>query len=754
MPNIPPPPDNFDPGEVWSAESEPPPGPSVKAEARRKRLGTVPAKPRVVLQVDPNMVVVDPGADAAAVAAAAEAGLTAAERAAGWVRRAKERSAAERARKDAEAALTDEQRAERRAADEERRDRAERAEQAEQAEQTEQAERREQAEQAEQAADVAPVPNQDAGDVGAEEARVVDRDANASEAEPEAVPEAEPEAEPRATDAGINPRLRRYLRVQDFLDEAVLDTGEERKRIAHRLRVVEKGRREALATEYAYPLATTDTSGGVEDDKPRRVSDDPESVDAVPVKWSTSSVADRSYTAMVATTLTISHQAAQTMVHTSAGLHKYFERTLTLLEQGRTSYRHAQAVVEFGWSVPEESLPEYEDIVLRFAETMTPPQFERKAKAVADTYRDDPLEERHKEAVQRRELTITPADDGMADLNLHMDAAGAYGIYHRVSKIAWGIHTKDDERTPKQTKADVAAEILLTGTTEVAGTPTMDGLNLRAAEHHGVVFRDTPEDLTAHIPGIMFGENGWELTPANADRLWRTGTLANQPHDLPEGLGVDLGVGNGGTGLGAGILAKVALHVPALTLLEHGTEPAYLEQYGPISIETALLLMGTAPGFTRILTDPDSGATLSVGTKQYKVPDGMRQWILYRDKTCRFPGCSMPAKWCDLDHSLDWAHGGETKVTNLIALCRKHHVLKHNTGWNYSTDDDAVVTWVSPSGRQHPTAPANHIPVTTHGGTVHADVGTKREHHNDIDLTSTHDERITDLDMHNIQDIA
>jgi hypothetical protein len=715
MPNIPPPPDNFDPGEVWSAESEPPPGPSVKAEARRKRLGTVPDKPRVVLQVDPNMVVVDPGADAAAVAAAAEAGLTAAERAAGWVRRAKERSAAERARKDAEAALTDEQRAERRAADEERRDRAERHNQAEAS-----------------AAEPEAVP----------------------EAEPEVVPEAEPEvgpeAEPRATDAGIDPRLRRYLRVQDFLDEAVLDTGEERKRIAHRLRVVEKGRREALATEYAYPLATTDTSGGVEDDKPRRVSDDPESVDAVPVKWSTSSVADRSYTAMVATTLTISHQAAQTMVHTSAGLHKYFERTLTLLEQGRTSYRHAQAVVEFGWSVPEESLPEYEDIVLRFAETMTPPQFERKAKAVADTYRDDPLEERHKEAVQRRELTITPAEDGMADLNLHMDAAGAYGIYHRVSKIAWGIHTKDDERTPKQTKADVAAEILLTGTTEVAGTPTMDGLNLRAAEHHGVVFRDTPEDLTAHIPGIMFGENGWELTPANADRLWRTGTLANQPHDLPEGLGV----GTHKEGLGAGILAKVALHVPALTLLEHGTEPAYLEQYGPISIETALLLMGTAPGFTRILTDPDSGATLSVGTKQYKVPDGMRQWILYRDKTCRFPGCSMPAKWCDLDHSLDWAHGGETKVTNLIALCRKHHVLKHNTGWNYSTDDDAVVTWVSPSGRQHPTAPANHIPVTTHGGTVTADVGTKREHHNDIDLTSTHDERITDLDMHNSQDVA
>lgn len=156
-----------------------------------------------------------------------------------------------------------------------------------------------------------------------------------------------------------------------------------------------------------------------------------------------------------------------------------------------------------------------------------------------------------------------------------------------------------------------------------------------------------------------------------------------------------------------------------------------------------MLLAGNAPGFTRILTDPDTGATLSVGSRLYKVPDSMRCWILYRDKTCRFPGCRMPAKFCDLDHVLDWAMGGETNVTNIASLCRKHHMVKHHTDWNYTMDDDGVLTWVSPSGRTTLNNPANHIPVKTVGGTVVNDVGAQKDRDNERDLSSIHDERDT-----------
>jgi hypothetical protein len=65
--------------------------------------------------------------------------------------------------------------------------------------------------------------------------------------------------------------------------------------------------------------------------------------------------------------------------------------------------------------------------------------------------------------------------------------------------------------------------------------------------------------------------------------------------------------------LGRGVRARVLITVPVLTLLGHGSEPAMLEGYGPIDIETARVLAADAPGFTRILTHPEAGAVLSLG---------------------------------------------------------------------------------------------------------------------------------------------
>jgi hypothetical protein len=45
-----------------------------------------------------------------------------------------------------------------------------------------------------------------------------------------------------------------------------------------------------------------------------------------------------------------------------------------------------------------------------------------------------------------------------------------------------------------------------------------------------------------------------------------------------------------------------------------------LEGYGPIDIETARRLAADAPGFTRILTHPETGAVLSLGRDRYAIP--------------------------------------------------------------------------------------------------------------------------------------
>ncbi|HYI32868.1 MAG TPA: DUF222 domain-containing protein [Glaciibacter sp.] len=159
-------------------------------------------------------------------------------------------------------------------------------------------------------------------------------------------------------------------------------------------------------------------------------------------------------------------------------------------------------------------------------------------------------------------------------------------------------------------------------------------------------------------------------------------------------------------GLGAGVQANVQLTVPVMSLLGHSDEPAMLEGYGPIDMDTARRLAGTAPSFTRILTHPETGCVLSVGKDHYKIPKDLRRWLRVRDETCRFPGCNRPAVRSDIDHGIDWQYGGATAHDNLAHLCAKHHAMKHNTAWRVIQQPDGTMDWLSPSRRRYSTEPA------------------------------------------------
>lgn len=163
------------------------------------------------------------------------------------------------------------------------------------------------------------------------------------------------------------------------------------------------------------------------------------------------------------------------------------------------------------------------------------------------------------------------------------------------------------------------------------------------------------------------------------------------------------------SGLGAGIRAEVQLTVPVLSLLGHSDEPAVLEGYGPIDIETARHLASSAPSFTRILTHPETGCVLSVGRSRYAIPKDMRRWLRTRDRTCRFPGCNRAAARCDIDHTRDWHYGGESAHDNLAHLCPLHHAMKHNTAWSMKQRPDGTIDWVSPARRHYSTEPATRM---------------------------------------------
>jgi hypothetical protein len=156
-----------------------------------------------------------------------------------------------------------------------------------------------------------------------------------------------------------------------------------------------------------------------------------------------------------------------------------------------------------------------------------------------------------------------------------------------------------------------------------------------------------------------------------------------------------------------GIKAEVIISLPVLTLLGESDEPATLNGWCPIDPDTARLLAGSAKSFIRVLTHPETGATLSVGRKRYKTPSDLRRHLQIRDLTCRFPGCTIAAHRCDIDHGLDWQFGGETTHINLANLCPGHHTLKGDTAWTVvqASDGSGVMTWTSPTGRTYRTMP-------------------------------------------------
>ena len=104
-----------------------------------------------------------------------------------------------------------------------------------------------------------------------------------------------------------------------------------------------------------------------------------------------------------------------------------------------------------------------------------------------------------------------------------------------------------------------------------------------------------------------------------------------------------------------------------------------------------------------------SGALLdSTISSSYRPPAGMAALVRQRDGRCRFPGCHVAARFCDLDHVRPWP-SGVTSPSNLICLCRRHHRVKQRHRWRVRLGPDATVTWTDPVGRVRVTHPVDAL---------------------------------------------
>ena len=100
-------------------------------------------------------------------------------------------------------------------------------------------------------------------------------------------------------------------------------------------------------------------------------------------------------------------------------------------------------------------------------------------------------------------------------------------------------------------------------------------------------------------------------------------------------------------------------------------------------------------------------------TDRYRPSAAQQRFLTTRDRTCRHPGCTVPAGWADLDHVIPHADGGATTCQNLCCLCRHHHRLKtFAPGWQHTLSDDGVLTVITPSGVTRTSRPPGYRVLT------------------------------------------
>lgn len=83
---------------------------------------------------------------------------------------------------------------------------------------------------------------------------------------------------------------------------------------------------------------------------------------------------------------------------------------------------------------------------------------------------------------------------------------------------------------------------------------------------------------------------------------------------------------------------------------------------------------------------------LDVGRRKRLVPPAIRLAAWLRDRHCTFPGCTIPAQWCDAHHGVPWWSGGGTSLLNTATLCPRHHTLAHDRDLRCEISDSGV-TW-------------------------------------------------------------
>jgi hypothetical protein len=149
---------------------------------------------------------------------------------------------------------------------------------------------------------------------------------------------------------------------------------------------------------------------------------------------------------------------------------------------------------------------------------------------------------------------------------------------------------------------------------------------------------------------------------------------------------------------------QVIVHVDERSLGSREDGCCELDAGVGLAPETASRIACDASIVTLVERD---GIPVSVGRKRRTVPPSLRRALESRDRGCRFPGCTH-RRFTDAHHVVHWTKGGETGLDNLALLCRAHHRLVHEGGYEVRLVG-GTITFVRPDG----TVVDPHPPVGT-----------------------------------------
>ncbi|MCO7202882.1 HNH endonuclease [Microbacterium sp. CnD16-F] len=170
----------------------------------------------------------------------------------------------------------------------------------------------------------------------------------------------------------------------------------------------------------------------------------------------------RSIAAEVGGVMRVTDRTVQRRIGEARTLIEGFPATVEAWEQGRIVRGHAIAIVETGTSLPAEMWAEFEQVAISRCVRDTPNRVRGELEILAHRMHPRSFAERHEEAAATRCVRIVPGRDGMSDVIATVPTVIAEGIHDRLTQQARAIIVTRDERAAAHGGIGVAFEAAVT----------------------------------------------------------------------------------------------------------------------------------------------------------------------------------------------------------------------------------------------------------------------------------------------------